>query len=279
MKGCLVEITSLGKPDGLRPVGCFRRLRATRGLRYARRPVVAAVIAGAVVLGGTAACSSPGTPATPAGASASASGNVLAGLTADQTVRRAAANLKTISSVHVAGSVTHSGQRISLNLTLGTRGCTGTLGMKGQGSVQMLKIGKKLWIKPDDQFWKNAAGSSFDPAVLQRVSGKYIEPSNKDSVMKKIGPFCTPSTFARAFDGQVTGTVKGPATTISGQPALQIIDTGDSASAYVTISAHPQFLRLDAGGTGRLDFTRHGAPMHLTPLSASETLNGAKYGF
>ena len=52
-----------------------------------------------------------------------------------------------------------SGQNIALNLTLGTQGCTGTMGINGEGSFVLLKIGKTLWIKPDDAFWKHAAGS------------------------------------------------------------------------------------------------------------------------
>ena len=167
-----------------------------------------------------------------------------------------------------------------MNLTLGTQGCTGTLGIKGEGSFRLLKIGKKFWIKPDNKFWKYAAGGAASPAVMQIVGGKYIEPSGKDSSLKEIGAFCSPSQFASFFDpAQMTGMTKGVTTTVSGQPALQIKDTGDTASAYVTMSAKPQFLRLDAGSSGRFDFTDYNVPMNLVPPPASETLDGAKYGF
>jgi hypothetical protein len=183
-----------------------------------------------------------------------------------------------VSSVHVAGSVKNSGQAMSMNLILGTEGCTGTLGIKGEGSFRLLKIGKKVWIKPDDKFWKTAAGSAGS-AILHLVSGKYIEPGAKGSSLGAIGELCYPRKFAKIFAGPVTGLVKGPVTTISGQPALQLKDTVDPGSAYVTISAHPEFLRLDAGRDGRLDFTSYDVPMNLAPPPASETLDGAKYGF
>ena len=78
----------------------------------------------------------------------------------------------------------------------------------------------------------------------------------------------------------MSGMIKGKTTMISGQPALQIKDTGDPYSAYVTISARPEFLRFDGGSSGnRLNFAGYNAPLRLTPPPASETLDGAKYGF
>jgi hypothetical protein len=257
---------------------------------YAGRRAVAAVVIGGAILGAGTACSSSGGPAVSATsatsatadgtASAGAQGGALAGLSADQIASRATADLKAVSSVHVAGTAKSSGQVIELNLTLGSRGCTGTMGIKGEGSFILLKIGKTLWIKPDDAFWKNAVGGSAGSAVMSLLSGKYIEPSGKGSSLASIGDLCNPSQFATSFGGDMTGMVKGTTTSIAGQPALQIKDTGDPASAYVTVSAHPEFLRLDGGGSnGRLDFSQYNAPLHLTPPPAGQVLDGAKYGF
>jgi hypothetical protein len=253
--------------------------------RYAGRRGVAAALAGAAILGSAVACSSSGTAAsgtssTPGStASASAKGSALDGLSADEIARRATADLKVVSSVHVKGSVQSSGQNIALNLSLGTQGCTGTMGIDGQGSFVLLKIGKSLWIKPDDKFWNHAAGSAGS-ALIDLVSGKYIKPSAKGSSLASIGALCDPAQFAKSFGSNMTGMVKGTTSTIAGQPALQIKDSGDAASAYVTVDAKPQFLRLDGGGSnGRLDFTDYNAPLHLTPPPAAKTLDGAKYGF
>lgn len=249
------------------------------------RHAVAAALVGAAILGTTAACgtSASSTSATAnntATAAAKPSGNPLAGLTADQIASKATADLKAVSSVHMTGSVTDSGQTYVMNLVMGTKGCHGTLSVKGEGSFTLLQIGKKLWIKPDNQFWKYAAGSSAAPAIMQIVGGKYIRPSAKDTSLNSLGALCSPSQFASSFEGQMSGMVKGKTTTISGQPALQIKDTGDPYSAYVTISARPEFLRFDGGSSGnRLNFTGYNTPLRLTPPPASETLDGAKYGF
>ena len=253
--------------------------------------VAAAALASTAIMGMATACSSAGSTAASststastsatAGrtASAGAQSGALDGLTADQIASRATSDLKTVSSVHVNGTVKSSGQNITLDLTLGTQGCTGTMGISGEGSFVLLKIGNSLWIKPDDTFWKKAAGSAGS-AVTDLLSGKYIKPSNSGSSLASIGDLCNPAKFATSFGGNMTGMVKGTTTTIAGQPALQIKDSGDPASAYVTESAKPEFLRLDGGGSnGKLDFTQYNAPLHLTPPPASKVLDGAKYGF
>lgn len=255
--------------------------------RNAGRRAAAATLASAAILGAASACSSSGSPASSstsaaAGSTASASakgGGALDGLSADEIASRATADLKVVSSVHVKGSVQSSGQNIALNLSLGSQGCTGTMGIDGQGSFVLLKIGNSLWIKPDDKFWKHAAGSDGS-ALIDLVSGKYIKPSAKGSSLASIGALCDPAKFAKSFGSNMTGMVKGTTTTIAGQPALQIKDSGDAASAFVTVEAKPEFLRLDGGGSnGKLDFTDYNAPLHLTPPPSSETLDGAKYGF
>ena len=72
--------------------------------------------------------------------------------------------------------------------------------------------------------------------------------------------------------------VKGTTTTIAGLSALQLQDTSASYSAYVTISASPEFLRLNGGSEGQLDFSGYNAPVTLHPPPASETIDGSTIG-
>ena len=111
--------------------------------RHARRYPVAMAISGRAVL--AAGCGTAGSTSSTAGtpALATPSGNPLAGLTADQIATKAEADLKAASSVHIAGPVTDSGQTYVLDLTIGPKGCTGTMASPGKGSFRLLKIGKR----------------------------------------------------------------------------------------------------------------------------------------
>jgi hypothetical protein len=236
----------------------------------------AAAICGAAILVGTAACGASGASSSGTSVPATPSANPLAGLTADKIANKAFADLASVSSVHIAGSLVQSSQALVLNLTIGAN-CTGTVEMSGEGTLTMLRIGKKLWIKPDSKFWKSAGVG--DPAVMSIMTGKYLVPSAKDSDLRGVEMLCNPSWYASQFGTQTTGLVKGGTSTIFGQRALGIRDPGDPGIAYVTFSARPEPLRLDAGSSGHLNFTGYNAPVLVTPPPPGEVLDGAKYGF
>jgi hypothetical protein len=61
----------------------------------------------------------------------------------------------------------------------------------------------------------------------------------------------------------------------SARGTLQIWDKRHSNSVYVTISAHPEFVRLVFAdqGPGHLDLTGYNPPVTFTPPPANETIN------
>jgi hypothetical protein len=228
-----------------------------RHVFWVRRAMCSAVAAAAVVMG----VAGYGT------ASASTTPGPLSGLSADQIATQAIANLKTARTVRIAGDVSASGETYDLNLGLVRNvGCAGAMTQAGTGSFKLVAIGNRVWIKPDRQFWEKAAGANA-AAALKVLSGKYLSVS-ASSQFGSLRALCSPSELAGSFGS----------TPISGQPALQIRDTGDSASMYVSETAKPELLRL-AAGSGTLDFSGYNDPVTLTAPPAAETVNGAKYGF
>ena len=164
-----------------------------------------------------------------------------------------------------------SGQTYDLDLTLvRAQGCAGTIAQAGTGSFKLIAIGDKVWIEPDQQFWEKAGGA--DAAVLKQVSGKYLT-VKATSQLGSLDGFCKPGQLAGSFGGTITGLVKGETATISGQPALQIKDTGDSASIFVSDTAKPELLRISDGSQGTLDFSGYNSPVTLTAPPAAETLS------
>jgi hypothetical protein len=165
-------------------------------------------------------------------ATAYASGNPLAKLTADQIASKAITNLKSTSSVRLTGSGKYSGQSFTLSMSLTPNGCDGTIAQPHKGTFVLLVIGKDAWIQPNDQFWESAGVTGSE---LSLVSGKYIAVTGSDAkaLTSGLDAFCTPKDFAHDFAGPVTGLIKGRTTSIGGQPALQI--KGAKTSAYLDV--------------------------------------------
>jgi hypothetical protein len=240
-------------------------------MRTPRSPVAIAVALLAVLAAGCGASSATsGAPASTA-----PPGNPLAALSARQILAKTVADFKAASSVHIAGSERAAGQSFAMDLTVGTSGCTGTVGLGGQGSVVLLRIGGTVWMKPDDQFWKSFLAAA--PADLPAVEGRYVRLSPKGPATSSFGAFCSLSQLVGQVSGAENQLVKGQTTTIGGQPALQLEDPRQAGSAYVTISASPEFLQTGDTG-GHVDFTDYNAPLALTAPPASQTVAGSKYG-
>lgn len=226
------------------------------------------------------ACSSVNSANSPASSAASGSAkspaDPLAAVSADEITQKAVANLKATPSVHVSGSLTDSGTTVTMNLTAGTTSCAGTMFLSGTGSFQIINTGNTVWMKPDNQFWKTSAGS--DPAVLSLLEGKYLKTTMADGNFKSLVEFCRPAGLAAVFSPVESGMVKGKTTVISGEPAVPLLDTGDSGSLDVSDSVAPKIVRLAMGKNQQLDFTAYGVPVRVKVPPTSETLSGAKYG-
>jgi hypothetical protein len=245
-------------------------------MRTPRSPVAIALWMLAVLVAGCGASSSTSAaPSSTAPASTAPPGDPLAGLSARQILTKAIADFKAASSVHIAGSERAAGQSFTMDLTVGANGCTGTVGLGGQGSVVLLRIGGTLWMKPDDQFWKSVLAAA--PADLPAVEGKYVRLSPKGPATSSFGAFCYLSQLASQVSGGENQLVKGQTSTIGGQPALQLKDTRQAGSAYVTISPTPEFLQTGDTG-GHVDFTDYNAPLALTAPPAGQTVAGSTYG-
>jgi hypothetical protein len=208
------------------------------------------------------------------------SSSALAGLSAKQVLSKAVSDLKSASSFHMAGTVNQGGSiRVDLTYSRGT-GCKGTLGIGSKGSVSLLVIGGTAWLKPDHAYWTSYAGSSAS-SVIALIGGKYLKAATSNSNVSGLAQLCNANSLASSFTSP-KDIVKGGTSTINGQQALALKDPAKSSAMYVTDTTIPQILRVTSirsGSSGRIDFTRYGNAVTLTPPPASETINGAKYGF
>ena len=232
---------------------------------------VAVAISCAGLAAGATACQTAQLSPSAAAARAAQSEGPLAGLTADQIAHRAIADLAAVSSVHVAGSARQDGQTAFLDLALGGKGCTENMRIPGQGTSTLVQIGTTMWFKPSDQMWKWMA-YRIPAAARRHLEGKYLQTAD---VPGGMAAFCSPGQLASAFGDELKDLVKGTITTISGQPALQLADKRHSTSAYVTISARPEFLRIDDSQWHTV-FTGYNRPLTLTPPPPDQTITPAQ---
>jgi len=235
-------------------------------MRHVRRGVPAALLAVAVAAGASG-CSFSVRVSHSSPAPAQSAGP-LAGLTADQIVTKANADLFAASSLRMRGTRTGAGSgTFDLELAPG-RGCTGTIEVTGSGDFQIVVIGRKLWLRPNAAYWKQQHSS---PAVLRLVSGKYLSGTTADSGLGVLSSLCVLSHTGRPAAGG-----SGTSLTFDGQPAIAFGAPGDQG--IVSDSATPEVLQMSVSSSSTLDFSDYNVPVRLTAPPADETIDGAGYG-
>jgi len=208
------------------------------------------------------------------------SSSALAGLSAKQVLSKAVSDLKSASSFHMAGTVSQGGSiRVDLTYSRGT-GCKGTLGIGSKGSVSLLVIGGTAWLKPDHAYWTSYAGSSAS-SVIALIGGKYLKAATSNSNVSGLAQLCNANSLASSFTSP-KDIVKGGTLHDQRPAGARAEGPGQVVRDVRHRYHHPQILRVTSirsGSSGRIDFTGYGNAVTLTPPPASETINGAKYGF
>lgn len=230
-----------------------------------------AALCGAVLLSLTACGSAAPPHSSTSIATSTATSDPLASMAADQIAVKAVNDLKAASWVHLVGSTADSGQRDAVAVTAGKRDCTGKLTVSNTGSIQVVKVGDTVWVKPDAQYWKSKAATS-NPAVRALFEGKYVK-----TTVSSIGDLCDLTAMVNGL-GPTRNMVKGPVSQIDGQRVIAIKDTQDASVGYITVSAVPELVRIEKSGQGAITFSGYNMPVTVTPPPAGQTIDGAKYG-
>ena len=245
-----------------------------------RRSGPGALLAAALALV-TVACGPSHTPPVKAVMlNASAVVDPLAAETSVWVLRHASANTEAAFAVHLTGTADDSGRTVSFDLSVaGSDGCTGEVSETKEGSFQLIFDGSTVWIKPDDEFWRSAAGVT-DPTQLASLKGKYVTGTASASSLGEITSLCQLKTLLKDFStipaSDASQELKGRVTHMNGQRALKISDALDSAYIFVTDAAQPKLLQLiDPGNDGvNFSFAYPGTPVAITPPPASEIVSG-----
>ena len=116
-----------------------------------------------------------------------ADGAGMRGLSGQEVADRAKKELDGASSLQV--EMRSPAQSLKIALDEGGD-CAGTVKMRGKGTIDLVKQGSTVWIKPDAEFWKNDIGGERGAKAAEKFDGRYIKGSSDDAVMSQLSSAC-----------------------------------------------------------------------------------------
>ncbi|WP_256105406.1 hypothetical protein [Streptomyces sp. ODS05-4] len=181
-----------------------------------------------------------------------------------------------LASLSVDGTLPGRGGPMKLHLTMDKAGsCEGTIGLQEAGEVQILRIGKDAWIKPDQRFWQAMANNPEDGRVAAELfTGKYLPVDSTDSDYQDLFSACgLISSFANDTESDNTYT-KGRTHTVETVRTIQLKtsdSSGEVGDMYIASRGKPYVISMEKG-TGasatRMTFSDFDRPLAATPPSA-----------
>ncbi|MFC7219848.1 hypothetical protein ACFQLX_17005 [Streptomyces polyrhachis] len=185
-------------------------------------------------------------------------------LGAEQIGSKALAAAESASSVRLSGSLVSGGKLFKLDLRLTDKGGTGEVSTKS-GTFSVLRVGKALYLKADDDFWlakgsEGAEGAKEEPdrtdvEAARKLDGMYVKVPASDSSYKQLSGFTDRRVL---LDGllKLHGRVEaGERTEIDGVRTIGlVVDGGKGGGLAVSLEGRPYPLRVErAAGAGVIE--------------------------
>ncbi|MER6675823.1 hypothetical protein [Streptomyces sp. NPDC000983] len=178
--------------------------------------------------------------------------------TAQELADEAERNLREADSVRLRltdrseGTETGTTQPTSMDLALDRSGnCAGTMEMGADGgSVEIVKRGDEVWLKPDTAFWKAQAPGDEGEAMAELFDGRYIHGSTDDALLKGMADTCDLRNFQRdtgsGSSPGITSLKKGEETTRGGADVFPLTGEVDGARTTLYVTADSPHLLVEA---------------------------------
>ncbi|MFE9724011.1 hypothetical protein ACFYQ5_10550 [Streptomyces sp. NPDC005794] len=231
-----------------------------------------------------AACTAVVVVAVTGGTAAQADDDIES-LPAEQIADRSREALLDARSLHLRarGDLGENRSPMTVDLSLDRNGnCVGGVDLgENKGSVEIVKRGDSVWLKPDADFWKDQVpigGSAFD-AVL---AGRYMRGSAEDSRLRPVVEACDLDTFRELVSDNADATAgtftKGKVTTVDGVRAVPVTRTlhGQRLTAYVDTEGAHHPVRIIVRGDGAdaaVDFSGFDEPVPTATPPTDETVD------
>ncbi len=249
-----------------------------------RRAVAAALVTALLVAGcgdsdEPAATSSASPSPTPSATSSTPTPTALAALPARTIVKRAEAALKAAETLRLKGTVVSEGESVSIDLRYGKTATAGSVAIGG-ASVALIVIGKTVYAKPSEAFWRQQLPSAQASAFIELVRGKWIKAPLTDRQFGSFGQFADKDGFTAGLFEDVKPRLKktGPKL-IDGVRCIGV-DDGDGILWVDSSNARPVRISAPAGSKdrGTLRFSEYNAVTEPKAPPAELVIDSKKLG-
>ncbi|MBF9072837.1 hypothetical protein [Streptacidiphilus fuscans] len=187
--------------------------------------------------------------------------------------------LMSASSVHMQGSVTSSAGISVVNLdVVPDTGCVGSIDIMKLGTIQLIEIGTKIWIKLDKAYWQ--AKGFHDSSQLQSLTNKYIASDTSNQAAANIAKACDLSNETSDLINPPNLKRQGKST-LDGEPVVAFLSTVSGSTYEVSDTTSLTLVRIQADSSSvreNISFTSYGAAVSLTPPNAADTIDEAVPG-
>ncbi|MDI3385646.1 hypothetical protein QIS99_05355 [Streptomyces sp. B-S-A8] len=194
-----------------------------------------------------------------------------------------------VTSLHVEAEIDGMAEPApaSFELSYDTKdNCTGTVDdQNNKGSMEVIRIGDRVWIKPDAKWLSAQAPQLGGDAAAQLLKGKYLETSVRDADGAKIAQLCDLNSFKQQIteqSGKSQGATveKGGRTEVDGRPAITLNVTNDQQRGrmYVSTEGEPYPLKVEADDPAKgveidMTFSEFDRPVTVKAPPADQTVN------
>lgn len=217
-------------------------------------------------------------PTTPS-ATVSKPAASIAGLSAQQIVKKTQAAAKAASSVRVRGAMTmDDGSLMKLDVSLTAKGGSGTITQDG-AAIKVRVVGRTAYLQISDAYWRKQAKSKQEAdLIIQVVHGKWLKVALTNKDFGEIAAFASKPAFFDGLFEESGGVRKTGSKTIEGIPCVGL---GDGEGTVWVDAANARPIRLDMpgkSGTESLIFSEYNQIKEPKAPPAAQVIDGKTIG-
>ncbi|MEU7044330.1 hypothetical protein AB0A77_25175 [Streptomyces varsoviensis] len=214
----------------------------------------------------------------------------LGGLSAQEISKKARGELSSASALRMKADTGSGAAASKMDIAADNKNnCAGTTSLPtGKGSVEVVKRGDEVWLKPDADVWTAATGDPKKGAVAAKAAGdRYLHGKTSETLLKQMASACDElKTFQKKIAGDNAGDEKlkkGKETTQDGKRVLPLTakgEDGTETTIYVAAEGRPQLLKIASKQNGKsstMEFTDYGKPVAVNPPSEKQSMSVAEF--